>query len=212
MKQTLLAVGLVAMLGACSSVYYNTMEKFGVHKREILVDRVEEARDLQKEGQKQFQSALDQFRSIVQVDESNLSKTYDRLRSEYEDSKESAEAISAKINDIESVAAALFREWKGELKQYSDSSLRRDSEKKMKQTQAKYKSLIKSMRAAESRLQPVLATMHDQVLYLKHNLNASAIQSLRSEVIKIDQDVNALLAAMQKSITEANSFIEDMKE
>ena len=54
--------------------------------------------------------------------------------------------------------------------------------------------------------------MHDQVLYLKHNLNANAIQSIRSEVTRIDRDVNNLLAAMQQSISEADNFIRDMKE
>ena len=41
----LLLLGLVA---GCSSAYYNTMEKLGVHKRDIMVDRVGEARDAQE--------------------------------------------------------------------------------------------------------------------------------------------------------------------
>ena len=52
------AVCSVALLGACSQAYYGAMEKVGIHKRDILVDRVEAARDAQSEAQKQFTSAL----------------------------------------------------------------------------------------------------------------------------------------------------------
>ena len=50
------------------------MEKVGVHKRDILVDRVEDGRDSQADAQKQFQSALEQFSSIVQLEETDLKK------------------------------------------------------------------------------------------------------------------------------------------
>jgi hypothetical protein len=32
---------------SCSTAYYGTMEKVGIHKRDILVDRVADARDAQ---------------------------------------------------------------------------------------------------------------------------------------------------------------------
>ena len=68
------------------------------------------------------------------------------------------------------------------------------------------------MRKTETRLDPVLTAMNNQVLYLKHNLNARAIQSLKQEVVKIDKDVDVLLAAIRKSVAEADAFIREMKE
>ena len=50
---------------ACSTAYYSALEKVGIEKREILVDRVEDARDAQEDASEQFASALDQFRSVV---------------------------------------------------------------------------------------------------------------------------------------------------
>ncbi len=35
----------------CTKAYYSAMEKVGVHKRDILADRVENARDAQSEAQ-----------------------------------------------------------------------------------------------------------------------------------------------------------------
>lgn len=210
--RALLVVMMVFALSGCSTAYYNTMEKFGVHKRDILVDRVEDARDSQKDAQKEFKSALEQFKSVVVVDGGNIEKIYDRLNSEFEKSQAAADEIRKHIDDIDSVAKALFKEWNNELKSYSNASLRRESESKLRDTQDRYKQLFAAMQKTESRLQPVLDAMNDQVLYLKHNLNARAIQSLKQESVKIDRDVDVLLAAMQQAIAEADEFIRQMRE
>lgn len=66
------------------------------------------------------------------------------------------------------------------------------------------------MQRAEKKLDPVLAAYRDRVLFLKHNLNARAIASLRSERAKIEADIGALVADMNRSIAEADAFIKDM--
>ena len=60
------------ILSACESSYYGAMEQFGVHKRDILIDRIEEAQEAQEEGQEQFKDALEQFRSVVSFDGGEL--------------------------------------------------------------------------------------------------------------------------------------------
>lgn len=209
---TLVLIMLALLFSACSSTYYNAMESLGVHKRDIMVERVEKARDAQQEGQEQFESALAQFKSVVTVKPGKLEKTYDKLNSEYEDSLASAKKISERIDSVEKVSDALFDEWQDELKQYSSKTLRRNSEQKLKATKQKYQQMIKLMRASEKRMDPVLQAMEDQVLFLKHNLNTRAIDSLRQEVVSIDNDVDRLVAALKQSITEANNFIRTMKE
>ena len=58
------------------------------------------------------------------------------------------------------------------------------------------------MRTVEQRTEPVLSLLRDQVLYLKHNLNARAISSLERERVRIEGDVNRLIAEMQAAIDE----------
>ncbi|MGQ9427383.1 DUF2959 domain-containing protein [Gilvimarinus sp. F26214L] len=212
MKRIVPAFAAVFLLIGCQSAYYSTMERFGVHKRDILVDRVEDARDAQADGQEQFTSALDQFRAMVEFEGGELEERYDALNAEFEDSEAAAEEIHDRIDAIEEVSGALFDEWEDELAQYSDASLRRESRNQLNSTQRRYGELIAVMREAENRLDPVLDAMRDQVLYLKHNLNARAIQSLRGEVNVINRDVDQLLEAMRKSIAEADEFIEDMRQ
>ena len=210
MRHLLVLTTLLA-LSACETVYYDTMEQFGVHKREILVDRIEEAQEAQEEGQQQFKDALEQFQAVVNFDGGDLEVIYNRLDAEYEDSVDAADTIRGRIDAVEDVAEDLFDEWTAELDQYSSAALRRDSERQLNQTRRRYERLRDSMRNAERTIDPVLASLKDNVLYLKHNLNARAIASLKGELGTVNADVNALINAMQKAIDESNAFIEQMK-
>lgn len=206
------AVFMLALLGACSSAYYKTMEGLGIEKRDILVDRVEEARDSQDEASEQFASALDQFRSVVNFDGGDLEEIYDRLNAEYESSAAEAEEVSERINAVEDVAGDLFKEWEQELDQYSRADMRRNSASLLNDTRKRYKQLMTTMRRAERSMEPVLEAFHDQVLYLKHNLNARAIGALRNELDSIERDTANLIKQMQKAIAEANAFIDSMEK
>lgn len=202
---------LLVSLAGCETAYYNMMDKVGVHKRDILVDRVEAAQKAQQEGQKQFKDALEQFRSVINVNGGNLENEYSKLNDEYEDSVDAANNIRDRIAKVDSVANALFDEWQGELGEYTNQNLRRESERELKETQRRYARLIGAMRRAEHSLDPVLAGLKDNVLFLKHNLNARAILSLKGELNHVNVNVANLLKNMQKSIDESDRFISDIR-
>lgn len=208
----IIPAAVLILLAGCESVYYDTMEQFGIHKREILIDRIEDAQDAQEDGQEQFKDALEQFQAVVNFDGGDLEVVYNKLNDEYEDSEEAAETIRERIGQVEDVAEDLFDEWTAELEQYSNAALRRDSERQLRETRRRYERLISSMRRAEQTIDPVLASLKDNVLYLKHNLNARAIASLKGELSTVNQDVENLISAMQRAIAESNAFIEDMQQ
>lgn len=202
---------LVVALAGCQSAYYGAMERVGVHKRDIMVDRVESAQEAQTDAKEQFESALAQFRSIIQIKDQDLATRYDRLNDEYEDSKAAAKAVTERIDAVEDVSEALFDEWEDEIELYSSASLKRQSAAKLSQTRRQYQGLIKAMRSAEARMEPVLRAFQDQVLFLKHNLNARAIDSLQGELGSIETDVAQLIREMERSIAESDVFISSLQ-
>ncbi|HEX2493080.1 MAG TPA: DUF2959 domain-containing protein [Steroidobacter sp.] len=204
-----LTLASVHLMG-CRNMMYSAMESIGIEKRDVLVDRIEETRDAQESAKEQFTSALDQFRKLVKVDAGDLERTYDRVTREYERSQQRAQQTTDRINAVEQVAADLFEEWEDELLEYSNASMRSDGERLLNQTRRRYATLMKAMRRAESSMQPVLALFHDQVLALKHNLNAQAIGSLRNELSSIEKETSSLVRDMERSIAEANEFITEM--
>lgn len=195
---------------SCQSVYYGTMEKFGIEKRDILVSRVDDAKESQEEAKEQFQSALDHFTSIVQVNGGELESRYRSLQSEFELSEKRANSVRERIDAVEKVSLDLFAEWESELELYSNPSLAAKSRQQMFLTRKAYNTLIAAMKKAESKMEPVINAFRDQVLYLKHNLNAKAIASLKEEAAVVESEIQALIQEMEASIDEADSFIQSM--
>lgn len=206
----LLILGIFMPVVGCQSAYYGTMEAFGVHKRDILVDRVQDARDDQEEAKEQFESALEAFTSVTEFKGGELEEAYDRLNGEYERSKDKAEDVRKRIRSIKSVAEALFDEWEGELDEYTSDDLRRRSEQTLHETQRQYDHLIRVMDTAADKMDPVLDAFHDEVLFLKHNLNAQAIASLEGNTAELQSTISDLVAEMERAIEEADSFIASM--
>ena len=208
-------VGLVAWsllgLGGCQTVYYETMEKFGFEKRDILADRVEDARDSQQQAKEQFQSALERFTAVTNFRGGALQEKYAALKKDFGRSEDKAAAVRRHIAEVEDVAEDLFEEWEDELAQYANEKMRRASKTQLQDTRARYAQLISAMRRAEDKMGPVLAAFRDQVLFLKHNLNARAIASLQNDLLAVEADIAALIRDMESSIAEANAFIQAME-
>jgi hypothetical protein len=206
-----LVIGLFMSLG-CQSVYYDAMEKMGYHKRDLMVSDVEKARDAQQEAKEQFKSALDRFTTVLNIKGGELQDKYNTLNEEYERSETKAQAVRDRIASVEDVSQALFEEWEAELKEYSSANLRKSSQAKLTQTRRQYAQLIKAMKRAESKMPPVLAKFKDQVLFLKHNLNAQAIASLKSELGSVESNIKILIKEMESSIKQADAFISSMNK
>src|SRR4051812_2225881 len=187
------------------------MEKVGFAKRDILADRVEKARESQTAAKEQFTDALEQFMAVTKADGGELQRKYDDLNREFTRSEDRAKEVRERIAAVQDVAEALFREWKQELGQYSNASLRRDSERELDLTRRRYDALMGLMKRAADRMDPVLATFRDQVLYLKHNLNARALASLSNTHRELEADISRLVGDMEVSIREAQNFIRDLK-
>lgn len=202
---------LAMWITGCSTMYYAVSEQFGYQKREILVDRVEDARDEQTQAKEQFQTTLEKFKAVTNFNGGELEQKYNELKAEYDRCAKQAKAVKSRIDSIENVASAMFDEWESELNQYTSASLRSASEKQLSATKARYQQMFTAMVTAEQKMQPVLAAFNDQVLFLKHNLNAQAIASLESSVTTLQTDVAKLIKEMETSIDQANRFISDLK-
>ncbi len=203
---------LIALLATgCQSVYYGAMEKMGTHKRDILVDRVEEGKEAQENAKAQFASAFEEFVAVSNVELGDLKTAYERLQDSFDRSEKRAKAVYDRIDSIKSVSKALFKEWEAELTQYTNQELRRASQDQMNQTKILYTKLIDAMEGAAQKMDPVLSAFRDQTLFLKHNLNAQAIAALNKTTLGMRSEVDSLIQQMSRSIEEANSFISKMR-
>jgi hypothetical protein len=207
----LLAVATLAPLTGCQSVYYATMEKFGVEKRDLLKRAVVNARDEQKEAQVEFKDALTRMKEMYGAQGSALESKYGKLKSDLDSCTAQAGDVRKRINDMDKVANDLFVEWEKEIGQFSNPTFASESRRQLSETRSRYGQLASALRSAESRMDPVLKSLTEHVLFLKHNLNAAAIASLKGEATQITSQIDSLLQQMNASIAEADAFIKTLQ-
>jgi len=195
------------------NAYYQGRESLlGHHKRDIVVVQVDQACESLKESRDQFVDALEKFKSVARHDDSPLELRYQQLKKRYDICRNKADQVGLRIKAIEEVSEALFSEWEAELELYSNRSLRARSQQQLKKSRQQYGRLLKALQMAESRMNPVLAAFQDQVLFLKHNLNAHAIAALRHEFFEMGVDISKLIDVMEKTIAEASQFVSILVE
>ena len=197
--------GLGSDLGIPS---YDTFYK---EPRDVLVNRVETARDVQVETAQEFKSALEQFKQVTHFDGGDLEKKFNTLSVAFERSEDAAEEVGGRVDRVVTATNRLLDEWRKELDDYHDSGIRGRAEQQFDVTRIQAEKLIAAMRKAEQKTEPVLAAFRDQVLFIKHNLNMQAISSLQQETNIIEQDVSALIQEMENSIAEAEQFIQSLR-
>jgi F0F1-type ATP synthase membrane subunit b/b' len=206
-----LLVALAFFGAACSSMYYGAMEKVGYAKRDILVSRVEKARDSQTEAKEQFQDALTQFLTLSKVEPGKIKSVYDKLNSELKDCESRATEVRDRITAIEDVSGALYKEWAKEAASISDAADRRESERLLRETRQRSEALVVTMKSAASKMDPILTKFRDKVLVLKANLNAQAVAGLSGTAKVLEGDIGRLVADMERSIKEAETFLGTLK-
>jgi hypothetical protein len=212
MRSCGVAAIMVCFLIGCQTTYYAAWEKLGKEKRHLLRDQVEKSMDDQEKASEEFKDALTRLKEMYGLDGGDLEKMYNRLSDDYEDCRERADIVEERIDKVGRIADDLFTEWRLEIDQIQNASFRAKSRQKLSETQSRYARLEKALIKARKRMNPVLNNLNDYVLYLKHNLNAQAIGSLKGEVASIETDVDRLVKDIQLSIDEAEAFLETFEK
>ena len=200
-------VAVFVFSSACTQLFYASMKKLGKDKRDILVSRILDAKKAQQDASKQFQSALEAFQAVTNFDGGDLEKSYKNLNGEYEDAASRAQKVSDRVDSIEKVSKDLFKEWGGEIEQMSEGRLKQDSRALLRKSEQRNHDLVRQMRGSEQRMRPVLQKFHDRVLFLKHDLNARAIGSLKGQAGAIDAEVAQLVKDIEASNEAADRAI-----
>jgi hypothetical protein len=198
---------LILALAGCTTTYYKAMRTLGKEKRDILVSPILDAKKDQQQTKQQLQTTMESFQQLTGFKGGSLEKSYKRLNSDYEKADDQARKLHDRIDSIDKVSQDLFKEWQGEINEMDNRKLKTQSSAMLRDARIRQASYLKAMRKTEDQMTPVLHAFHDQVLFLKHNLNARAIGSLKNTSASIQDDVTVVLASIDGSMKEADNLI-----
>lgn len=199
--------GALSFSNGCTRIFYASMKKLGKEKRDILVSRIMDAKKAQTEASQQFQTALEAFQSVTNFSGGDLEKAYNNLNGELNAAQGRANKVSDRIQSIDKVSKDLFKEWSGEIEEMSDGKLKTQSRTLLRGSELRQDEMLRQMRISQAKMKPVLQKLFDQVIFLKSNLNARAISSLKGNAAELDTDVKALIRELEKANQEADKAI-----
>lgn len=211
MKNIFRCIALGAFLTGCTTMYYSFWETLGREKRDLLKSNVESAKSDQADVQEEFEDALTHIKRAYGMDGGKLEGVYKQIKSDHEDAVAKSKALSQRIEKIDSIGRDLFEEWAAEIKKISNPRYRQSSDAKLKASKQQFAGLMASLRTSEKKIPPVLKKLEDQVLFLKHNLNAMALGAFKAESQSIEKDIKALTVEMKKSIQASEDFAKTLE-
>jgi hypothetical protein len=188
------------------------MSTLGKEKRDILVSRVKDAKKDQEQTKEKLKTTMESFQAITGFQGGSLEKSYKRLNSNYEDAASQASKLHDKIQSIDQVSNDLFKEWQGEINGMKNPRLKAQSAVLLRNARTRQAAYMRAMRKTEDKIDPVLTAFHDQVLFLKHNLNAQAIGSLKDTTANIQSNVADLIQSIDDSSAEADNLINTLSQ
>jgi hypothetical protein len=198
------------LLSGCQSTYYKAMSTLGKEKRDILVQRIKDAKKDQDQTKQQLQTTMESFQALTGFQGGSLEKSYKRLNSDYEGAASQAGKLHDKIQSIDQVSNDLFKEWQGEINAMDNGKLKSQDTVMLRNAKTRQTTYMRAMRRTEDQIEPVLKAFHDQVLFLKHNLNARAIGSLKNTSAGLQSDVAGLVQSIDASSQEADKLISSL--
>lgn len=201
-------VALALSLGSCKSLYYGTMARFGVDKRDILIDRTESLGESLDRLSTRVDAMASTYRDTIHMEGGDLPAMHKKFSRSYDATEKAAKSFHERIADIHSVAGAFFDDWKEESAAIVDEELRKNSLGNYGMVQRRYTELVRTMRAVEAELDPVLTRFHDHVVYLKINLHRNTLVSLQQGEEELFADVTTLQGHLEKALLEAREFSE----
>ena len=198
------------LLSGCHSTYYKAMSTLGKEKRDILVSRIKDAKKDQDQTKQKLQTTMESFQALTGFKGGSLEKSYKRLNSDYESAASQAGKLHDKIQSIDQVSNDLFKEWQGEINAMDNGKLKSQDSVMLRNAKVRQATYMRAMHQTEDQIAPVLKTFHDQVLFLKHNLNARAIGSLKNTSAGLQSDVAGLVQSIDASSQEADKLISSL--
>jgi len=201
---------LSLLMVGCTRTYYKAMATLGKEKRDILVSRVKDSKKDQQQAKEQIKTTMESFQALTGFQGGQLEKNYKKLNGEYEKAADSANKLHERIESIDKVSNDLFKEWQKEIDGMDNRKLKQQSADMLRKSRLQEAGYLKSMRLTEARMTPVITAFRDQVTFLKHNLNARAIGSLKGTSAKISTDVDVLLTSLDGSMAQADALIQSL--
>jgi hypothetical protein len=196
------AVGLVG----CAS----SGKTEGQKRVDELTTAINELADSLKAAKTELQNTLAAHNKVVFNEDGDLLTPFEAFNKGLGKVAERRTEVAKRVDALNGIAKQYFAQWKADMAKFSDDSMRKRSEERMKDTQSRFDQLQKLGKQAKSIYEPLMKTLNDHKLYLANDLNKSAANSLQKDTKKVDEaagDLYKIIDAVLGAATKYNQSV-----
>jgi len=183
----------------------------GVKQVEQLIKKATATVKSIDETKAQIQKTMDAYNMVMAPETKDRKSAYSKLQKEMNTTERKRADISIRADEMNVEADVLFKNWSASTAAISDPALREKSEKRLADARARYADIQADGRKADSLYLTFMKTLRDHVTFLGHDLNDSAVASLKPESAKVNAQAKELFAAIDQATGAANTNIGALK-
>ena len=159
----------------------------------------------------QLTKTLEVYNSLLSDTATNRKDLYKKLQKEMDNTEKKRAEIATRKDEMDVEAQTLFKSWADSAKDISDPDLRKRTEERLSKTKASYGEIATAGAKATEMYAPVMKSLGDQVTYLGHDLNASAVASLKPNAAKLKTQADELVKRIDDTMATANKTISTLR-
>jgi hypothetical protein len=163
------------------------------------------------ESRAQLQKTVATYNSITEMTAKDLKGAYKDLNKDVADSEKKVTDGRPKVDEMNTAATSYFSAWKESAAAISDPGLRKRSEERLADAQARFEKIAAAGKDTRQSFDTLMTDVKDQSTFLGHDLNASAIASLKPDAAKFNARANTVFTKTDGVTKMFDEYIASLK-
>jgi ATP-dependent exoDNAse (exonuclease V) beta subunit len=163
------------------------------------------------ESRAQLQKTVATYNSITEMTAKDLKSAYKDLNKDVADSEKKVTEGRPKVDEMNTEAASYFAAWKESAAAISDPGLRKRSEERLADAQARFDKIAVAGKDARQSFDTLMTDVKDQSKFLGLDLNANAITALKPDAAKFNGRANTVFAKVDGVTKMYEEYVVSMK-
>jgi len=199
----IVAVAVVSAIAVgCATTGYQQAERTRKHmastQDQILI------------GQQQVADTMRTLDGLTKGTDTDLVTGYKMFTQQLSKLRSVAKRAGQRAIATEQASANYLNNWAETIDTIQNPEIRKQSIARRKQAIADHREVAKSMKAASTAYQPLIADLEDIKTYLKEDLTANGLKAIRSTVDKANRDAKILNQKLSAALSEIGRVSENL--
>jgi hypothetical protein len=179
----------------------------GVKQIQQLIKKATAGVESITDAKLQLQKTMEAYNAVLAPDVKDRRDTYKKLQKEMASSEKKRAEVVTRSNEMNTEADKLFKSWEGSSAAISDPDLRQRSGQRLTVAKQRFDEIRTTGQRASALYAPFMKSLQDQVTFLGHDLNPSAVATLKPNAEKLNAQAQELFAAIDSTTAAANNNI-----